>query len=130
VLRVSGQNQSGVQTGVSEERMADVPLVGRIAAGAPILADEQAEEVIPLPRLLTGQGSLIALGVAGDSMIGVAIADGDWVVVRRQSDADNGDIVAAMLESDISADREATVKTLKKADGHTWRVIQGAGQSA
>lgn len=55
-------------------------------------------------------------------MTGVAIADGDWVVVRRQPDADSGDIVAAMLESGTSADREATVKTLKKADGHVWLI--------
>jgi hypothetical protein len=102
--------------------MTAVPLVGRIAAGVPILADETPDEVIALPKLLTGEGSLIALRVAGDSMIGAAIADGDWVVVRRQPDADNGDIVAAMIESDGSADREATVKTLKKADGHTWLI--------
>lgn len=66
--------------------------------------------------MLTGEGNLIALRVAGDSMIGAAIADGDWVVVRRQPDADSGDVVAAMLESTGSADGEATVKTLKKAD--------------
>jgi repressor LexA len=105
-----------------DKRMTDVPLVGRIAAGVPILADETPDDVISLPKLLTGEGSLIALRVRGDSMIGAAITDGDWVVVRRQPDADNGDIVAAMLESDASADREATVKTLKRADGHTWLI--------
>lgn len=94
--------------------------MGRIAAGIPILADGQDEDVLPLPRLLTGEGSLIALKVAGDSMVGAAIADGDWVVVRRQPDADSGDIVAAMLASESSAGSEATVKTLKKADGHVW----------
>jgi repressor LexA len=120
VLRVPGQDHSGTRAEVPEERIVDVPLVGRIAAGHPILADEQAGEVIPVPRLLTGEGSLIALQVAGDSMIGAAIADGDWVVVRRQPDADSGDIVAAMLDSDASADCEATVKKLKKADGHAW----------
>jgi repressor LexA len=105
--------------------MAEVPLVGRIAAGAPVIADQLAEladDVISLPRMLTGKGSLIALRVAGDSMTGAAIADGDWVVVRQQPDADSGDIVAAMIASDSSADWEATVKTLKKAGGHTWLI--------
>ncbi len=106
----------------ADKRMTQVPVVGRIAAGVPILADETPDDVIALPKLLTGEGSLIALRVKGDSMIGAAIADGDWVVVRRQPDADNGDIVAAMLESDGSADSEATVKTLKRADGHTWLI--------
>ena len=102
--------------------MARVPLVGRIAAGGPILADERLEEVIPLPRRLVGEGELIALKVVGDSMIDAAITDGDWVVVRRESDVENGDIVAAMIESDTSADREATVKTFKKTDGHVWLI--------
>jgi repressor LexA len=82
--------------------MARVPLVGRIAAGGPILADELLEDVIPLPRRLVGEGELMALKVVGDSMIDAAIADGDWVVVRLQSDVENGDIVAAMIESDRS----------------------------
>ena len=102
--------------------MARVPLVGRIAAGGPILADERLEEVIPLPRRLVGEGELIALKVVGDSMIDAAITDGDWVVVRRESDVENGNIVAAMIESDTSADREATVKTFKKTDGHVWLI--------
>jgi repressor LexA len=102
--------------------MARVPLVGRIAAGGPILADEVIEDVIPLPRRLVGEGELIALKVVGDSMIDAAIADGDWVVVRRESDVENGDIVAATIESDTSADREATVKTFKKTDGHVWLI--------
>ena len=102
--------------------IARVPLVGRIAAGGPILADERLEEVIPLPRRLVGEGELIALKVVGDSMIDAAITDGDWVVVRRESDVENGNIVAAMIESDTSADREATVKTFKKTDGHVWLI--------
>jgi repressor LexA len=104
----------------SDRDITDVPLVGRIAAGRPILADQQVEEIIPLPRQLVGGGQLIMLRVAGDSMINAAIADGDWVVVRRESDVENGDIVAAMIESDISADGETTVKTFKKSDGHVW----------
>jgi repressor LexA len=114
---------AGPGTAGQDPRTADVPVVGRIAAGAPVIADqlaEQAEDVISVPRMLTGHGSLIALRVAGDSMTGAAIADGDLVVVRQQPDADGGDIVAAMLPSGASADWEATVKTLKKAGGHVW----------
>ena len=103
-------------------QVADVPLMGRIAAGTPVIADGRSEDVIPVPRMLTGEGSLVALRVCGDSMIGAAIADGDWVVVREQPDADSGDIVAAMLASDATGDYEATVKTLKKSGGHAWLV--------
>jgi repressor LexA len=106
----------------TEPGLASIPLVGRIAAGGPILAHEQVEDVFPLPRQLVGEGDLIMLRVAGDSMIDAAIADGDLVVVRRESDIENGDIVAAMLESDTSADREATIKTFKKRDGHIWLI--------
>jgi repressor LexA len=91
-----------------------VPLVGRIAAGIPITADQQVDEVFPLPRQLVGKGDLFMLKVVGDSMIEAAICDGDWVVVRQQKDAENGDIVAAML------DDEATVKVFRQRDGHTW----------
>ncbi len=91
-----------------------VPLVGRIAAGGPILAEEAVESVFPLPAELVGDGELFLLNVVGESMIEAAICDGDWVVVRRQPDADNGEIVAALL------DDEATVKTLKRRDGHVW----------
>ena len=93
---------------------AYVPVVGRIAAGGPILAEQDVEAVFPLPRDLVGEGDLFMLKVVGDSMIDAAICDGDWVVVRQQSTADNGDIVAALL------DDEATVKTFKRRDGHVW----------
>ena len=93
---------------------AMVPLVGRIAAGVPITADQQVEEVFPLPRQLVGKGELFMLKVSGESMIDAAICDGDWVVVRQQPTAENGDIVAAML------DGEATVKVFRQRDGHTW----------
>jgi repressor LexA len=106
----------------SEPALAQVPLVGQVAAGVPILADQNVEDVFPLPRQLVGDGELIMLRVVGDSMIDAAITDGDWVVVRRESDIENGDIVAAMIESDTSADREATVKTFKKRDGHVWLI--------
>ena len=75
-----------------------MPLIGRIAAGGPILAEQYVEDIFPLPRQLVGEGTLFLLKVSGDSMINAAIADGDWVVVRQQEDAENGDIVAAMLD--------------------------------
>ena len=93
---------------------AYVPMLGRIAAGGPILAEQSVEEIFPLPRDLVGEGELFMLKVVGDSMIDAAICDGDWVVVRSQPNADNGDIVAALL------DDEATVKTFKRRDGHVW----------
>lgn len=93
---------------------AMVPLVGRIAAGVPITAEQQVEEVFPLPRQLVGKGDLFMLKVSGESMIDAAIMDGDWVVVRSQQTAENGEIVAAML------DGEATVKVFRRRDGHTW----------
>ena len=123
VLRNPAQEAAGLNLVRSaEQEIAPVPLVGRIAAGGPILADESVEDVIPLPKQLVGEGSFIMLRVVGESMINAAITDGDWVVVRRDSDVENGDIVAAMLESENSADREATVKTFKKVDGHVWLI--------
>ncbi|MGB9308243.1 MAG: transcriptional repressor LexA [Mycobacterium sp.] len=91
-----------------------VPVLGRIAAGGPILAEQAVEDVFPLPRELVGEGTLFLLKVVGDSMVEAAICDGDWVVVRQQHVADNGDIVAAMI------DGEATVKTFKRAGGQIW----------
>ncbi|HJU96851.1 MAG TPA: transcriptional repressor LexA [Jiangellaceae bacterium] len=91
-----------------------VPVVGRIAAGGPVLAEEAVEEVFPLPRQLVGEGTLFMLRVTGDSMVDAAICDGDWVVVRQQPVAENGEIVAAMIEG------EATVKTYKRRDGQVW----------
>lgn len=93
---------------------AMVPLVGRIAAGIPITAEQQVDEVVPLPRQLVGKGELFMLKVVGDSMVDAAICDGDFVVVRQQRTAENGEIVAAML------DGEATVKVFRQRDGHTW----------
>ncbi len=92
----------------------NVPVVGRIAAGGPILAEERVEDVFPLPKQLVGEGTLFLLEVKGDSMIEAAICDGDFVVVRQQPSANNGDIVAALLED------EATVKTFKRTDGQVW----------
>jgi repressor LexA len=91
-----------------------VPVLGRIAAGGPILAEQAVEDVFPLPREIVGEGNLFLLRVVGDSMIEAAICDGDWVVVRQQPDADSGEIVAAML------DGEATVKRLRRREGKVW----------
>ena len=96
------------------ERTHIVPLVGRIAAGGPILAEQSVEELVPLPASLVGEGELFMLQVVGDSMIDLAICDGDYVVIRSQKDCQKGEIVAAMI------DGEATVKTFSKKDGHIW----------
>jgi repressor LexA len=111
--RASGRTL--VPEDIDLSRAAAVPLVGRIAAGGPILAEESVEDVLALPRQLVGEGRLFMLTVVGDSMTGAAITDGDMVVVRQQQDANNGDIVAALL------DEEATVKVLRREEGgHVW----------
>ncbi|ABP53917.1 transcriptional repressor LexA [Salinispora tropica] len=97
---------------------AYVPMLGRIAAGGPILAEQAIEDIFPLPRELVGEGEVFMLQVKGDSMLDAAICDGDWVVVRQQPTAESGDIVAAML------DGEATVKTYRRRDGHVWLMPQ------
>lgn len=94
----------------------DVPLVGAIAAGVPITAEQHVEDVMRLPVRLTGTGNLFMLEVHGDSMIDAAICDGDFVVVREQQTAENGDIVAALLGD------EATVKTFRQEHGHIWLI--------
>ena len=113
--RDTTQNITPEELTADSTRAASVPLVGRIAAGGPILAEEAVEDVLALPRQLVGEGRLFMLTVVGDSMIDAAITDGDLVVIRQQQDAENGDIVAAML------DDEATVKVLRREpDGHVW----------
>jgi repressor LexA len=119
-----GEPADGADPQAGERPLARVPLVGRIAAGVPILAEQAIEAIIPLPRQLVGEGELMMLEVVGDSMIDAAITHGDWVVVRLESDVENGDIVAAMLKDDTSADGQATVKTFKKTDEHVWLIPQ------
>jgi len=104
------------ETGVGDAMPAPtyVPMVGRIAAGGPILAEERVEEIMPLPKSLVGGGTLFLLEVTGDSMIDAAICNGDYVVIRQQPSAENGEVVAAML------DGEATVKTFQRKDGKVW----------
>ncbi|MBN6041606.1 transcriptional repressor LexA [Amycolatopsis sp. 195334CR] len=115
--RAVGVLAADAEPGTPLEQMpkpAYVPLVGRIAAGGPVLAEQSVEEVYPLPKDIVGEGDVFLLSVTGDSMVDAAITDGDWVVVRQQPTANNGEIVAAMI------DGEATVKTYKLKDGHVW----------
>ncbi len=106
--------RSQLENSASTDRTKFVPLVGRIAAGGPILADQAIEETFPLPESIVGQGELFMLKVVGDSMVDAAICDGDYVVIRSQKDCEKGDIIAAML------DGEATIKTFSRKDGHIW----------
>ncbi|WP_435744520.1 transcriptional repressor LexA [Nocardioides sp. SYSU DS0663] len=118
----SGDESSFDETGVGDAMPAAqyVPMVGRIAAGGPILAEERVEDVFPLPKQLVGDGQLFLLEVAGDSMIEAAICHGDYVVIRQQPTANNGEIVAAMI------DGEATVKTFQRKDGQVWLLPHNA----
>lgn len=113
---VKTPNTNAVPLGISPDRhnQVEVPLVGTIAAGSPITAEQYQSDVFSLPIQLTGKGELFMLKVQGDSMIDAAICDGDWVVVRKQNVAELGEIVAAMI------DGEATVKTLARREGHIW----------
>ncbi|MGW6692464.1 transcriptional repressor LexA [Rhodococcus sp. NPDC054953] len=102
----------GSGAGTGSDRSVSVPVVGDIAAGAPILAEQHTDETLSLPRDLVGSGTVFALRVRGDSMVDAAICDGDVVVVRQQHEAHSGQIVAAMI------DGEATVKVYRRRGGH------------
>jgi repressor LexA len=117
-LSLSRQTAGADETGIGDAypEPVNIPVLGRIAAGGPILAEESVEDVFPLPRQLVGEGTMFLLEVRGDSMIDAAICDGDWVVVRQQPTANNGDIVAALL------DDEATVKTFKRTGSQVWLI--------
>jgi repressor LexA len=120
---ISGVEETAFdETGVGDSLPAAqyVPVVGRIAAGGPILAEERVEDVFPLPKQLVGEGQLFLLEVRGDSMVEAAICDGDYVVIRQQPTAENGEIVAAMI------DGEATVKTFQRRDGNVWLLPHNA----
>lgn len=118
----SADETSYDETGLGDQvpAAAYVPLVGRIAAGGPILAEETYNEVFPLPKQLVGDGELFLLEVSGDSMVEAAICDGDYVVIRKEQTATNGEIVAALI------DGEATVKTLQRTDGKVWLLPHNA----
>jgi len=124
-LADSGERQQAIQeaevsSNVISGSFRRVPLVGQIAAGIPITADQNVEEWLTLPESLIGKGDVFLLKVKGESMIDAAICDGDYVAIRQQQSADNGDIVAAEL------DGEATVKVFKQRDGHTWLLPQNS----
>jgi repressor LexA len=104
----------GSENTAPKSASVSVPMVGSIAAGIPLTAEENIDGYYPLPLDLVGSGELFMLKVVGESMIDAAICEGDWVVVRKQNTADNGDIVAAEL------DGEATVKAFRQRDGKTW----------
>ena len=97
---------------LSRREVVNVPMVGTVAAGQPILAEENVEEYIPIPEAMLGDGTHFILLVKGESMIQAGIMDGDYVVVRKQPEANNGDIVVAMIED------SATVKRFYKENGH------------
>ena len=105
--------EEAVTIQAQDDRVRDIPLLGRIAAGTPILAAEHVEEVLPLPVDLVGNDPVFLLEVKGDSMIGAGILDGDLVAVRSQKDARDGEIVAALIDGD-----EATVKRLRRHEGN------------
>jgi len=124
-LADSGERQQAIQEAEARSNVISgsfrrVPLVGQIAAGIPITADQNVEEWLTLPESLIGKGDVFLLKVKGESMIDAAICDGDYVAIRQQQSADNGDIVAAEL------DGEATVKVFKQRDGHTWLLPQNS----
>ena len=110
------------ETGLAAERgpARSVPLLGRIAAGTPILAQENVEEIYPMPADLVGDGNVFMLEVKGDSMIDVGINDGDFVIIRQQPTAHSGEIVAALIPSEYSDDAEATVKTIRHRGSAVW----------
>ncbi|MDQ3982572.1 MAG: transcriptional repressor LexA [Actinomycetota bacterium] len=110
------------ETGLAAERRParSVPLLGRIAAGTPILAEEHVEEIYPMPADLVGDGNVFMLEVHGDSMIDAGILDGDFVILRQQPTAHSGEIVAAMMPSDFGDEPEATVKTIRHRGSAVW----------
>jgi repressor LexA len=118
----SSDNSSFDETGIGDAapRPTNVPLLGKIAAGGPILAEETYEDVFPLPKQLVGEGELFLLEVTGESMIDAAICHGDYVVIRKEQTAENGEIVAALI------DGEATVKTFQRKDGKVWLMPHNA----
>ena len=110
------------ETGLAAERRParSVPLLGRIAAGTPILAEEHVDEIYPMPAELVGDGNVFMLEVHGDSMIDAGILDGDFVIIRQQPTAHSGEIVAAMMPSEFGDEAEATVKTIRHRGSAVW----------
>lgn len=119
ILGGSGEDAAPISSTRDDEHLRDVPLLGRIAAGSPILAAEDVENVMALPTDLVGNGPVFMLEVRGDSMIDAGILDGDYVVVRKQDDARDGEIVAALVDGE-----EATVKRLRRANGKVMLISE------
>lgn len=109
------ENNSNTTSIPNSDDSVSIPLLGQIAAGTGLIAEQNIENTMSLPREMTGFGDLFMLQVRGESMIDAGIFDGDFVVVRQQATANNGEIVAALIN-----DEEATVKTFKKRDGQVW----------
>lgn len=109
-----GARRRGDGLDIPSQEAVGVPLVSQIVAGGPVVSPERVVAVLPLASKLVGDGTLFAFTMAGDAMINAAIVDGDWVVVREQPDAVDGEIVAAMVGD------EATVRTFKRVDGRVW----------
>jgi len=114
----TGEPAGGPEPATEEAVM--VPVLGRIAAGTPILAQGNVEYSVPLPPLIVGHGDMFLLRVRGDSMLDAGILDGDWVVVRKQDRADTGQTVAALIENEATGESEATVKVLGNRAGRLW----------
>ncbi|MGN1333526.1 MAG: transcriptional repressor LexA [Anaerovoracaceae bacterium] len=114
-VNVSSGNSDAVHGVFPETEIADIPIVGRVAAGTPILAEENIEGSFPVPARFAGRGTSFMLRVRGESMIEAGIMDGDLILVHQTAEANNGEIVVAMIDGFES---EATVKTFYKEDGH------------
>ena len=104
------------QLAIDDANTTLIPIIGRVAAGEPILAEQNVDEYIPFPSRFLGKGNNFILSVHGNSMINCGINDGDYIIVREEHEARNGDIVVAMIEGDFEA--EATVKRFYREDGH------------
>lgn len=115
-LDIVGSEPAKLQS-VADERddVIDLPVVGRIAAGTPILAEQNIEDSFPMPSRFIGKGTNFMLTVHGQSMIEAGIFDGDYILVQQQDTASNGDIVVAMIDG---MESEATVKAFYKENGH------------
>jgi repressor LexA len=110
------ESEAGSAAVVPARAPCYVPLIRPLVPGLPLLAEQQVEDIFPMPRQIVGEGTVFMLRVSGDSMMNAAITDGDWVLVRQQESAENGEIVAAMI------DGEVTIKTFSRGDGHVWLI--------
>lgn len=124
---IAGARPVTVGGGPYTEETVMVPVRGRIAAGLPLLAEQNVESIFPLPRRIVGFGEVFLLEVQGDSMLYEAILDGDWVVIRSQQAADDGQIVAALVQNETTGENEATVKILRRHKGRVWLEPRNAG---